>query len=330
MDGLRGAYHLERKIETGGSATVWEATHLRTGRRVAVKALHPHLVENELARARFTAEADMMLRFDHPNIVEAFEYTEDERGPFLVMELLGGRNLQRLIEQHGRFDPTEAARIARATAAGLAYAHRMGIVHRDIKPANVVLDADRVVIVDFGIAASPTLDLRLTTEHKVVGTLPYMAPERALGAPGDASTDVYALGMVLYEMLTGAVPYKGETPVEIVMQQRESAPPPPSSIANVAADLDAIVLRCLRTDPGQRFKTAGDLQQQLEAYVSGTGYLPTLAMDPLDNGNRRSRRRPGRPSARGQARRAKELRHGPAYKVIGSLTTLVGTWLIRI
>lgn len=327
MDGIRGAYKLERKIETGGSATVWEASHLRTGRRVALKALHPHLVDNEVARSRFTTEADLMLALDHPNIVEAFEYTEDEHGPFLVMELLDGRNLQRLIESHGRFDPIEASRITRAVAAGLAYAHRRGLVHRDIKPANIVIAADRVVIVDFGIAASPNLDDHITTENKVVGTLPYMAPERALGEPGDESTDVYALGMVLYEMLTGSVPYKGKTPVEIVIQQRGAVPEPPSSIANVPEQLDAIVLRCIRRDSRQRFHTASELLDRLDAFAAASGDRPTVTMHRIDL------RGPKRRRPKGTARRPlrssqKKLRSGPAYAVAGSVGAILGSLLI--
>jgi len=271
MDGRRGSYKLERKIETGGSATVWEASHLRSGRRVALKALHPHLVDTKVARRRFDAEADVMLGLDHANIVEGFEYTEDHLGPFIVMELLEGHNLQRLIERHGRFDATEAARIARAVADGLAYAHSRGLVHRDIKPANIVIDVDRVVIVDFGIASSPNLDNHITTNNKVVGTLPYMAPERALGEPGDESADVYALGIVLYEMLTGSVPYKGKTPVEIVIQQQGLVPTPPSSIADVPEQLDAIVLRCIRRDPRLRFHTAGELLDPLDAFAAASG-----------------------------------------------------------
>lgn len=327
MDGIRGAYKLERKIETGGSATVWEASHRRTGQRVALKALHPHLVDNEVACSRFITEADLMLALDHPNIVEAFEYTEDEHGPFLVMELLEGRNLQRLIESHGRFDPTEASRIARAAAAGLAHAHGRGLVHRDIKPANIVIDADRVVIVDFGIAASPNLDDRITTENKVVGTLPYMAPERALGEPGDESTDVYALGMVLYEMLTGSVPYKGKTPVEIVIQQRGVAPAPPSSIADVPEQLDAIVLRCLRRDTRQRFHTASELLDQLDAFAVANGDRATVTMNRID-GRGPKRRRPKQTTRRSLRPRQRKLRSGPTYTVAASVGTILGTLLI--
>ena len=327
MDGIRGSYKLERKIETGGSATVWEASHLRTGRRVALKALHPHLVDNEVARSRFTSEADLMLGLDHANIVEAFEYTEDEHGPFLVMELLEGRNLQRLIESHGRFDPTEASRIARAAAAGLAYAHSRGVVHRDIKPANIVIDADRVVIVDFGIAASPNLDDRITTENKVVGTLPYMAPERALGEPGDESTDVYALGMVLYEMLTGSVPYKGKTPVEIVIQQRGVAPAPPSSLSDVPKQLDAIVLRCLRGHARQRFHTAGELLDQLDAYAAASGNSSTVTMNRVEMpGPKRRHPKPDhRRSGRPRRRRRRDL---PVSVAAASVGTTLGSLLI--
>ncbi len=327
MDGIRGAYKLERKIETGGSATVWEASHVRTGRRVALKALHPHLVDNEGARSRFTTEADLMLGLDHANIVEAFEYTEDEHGPFLVMELLEGLNLQRLIESHGRFDPTEASRIVRDAAVGLAYAHARGVVHRDIKPANIVIDSDRVVIVDFGIAACPNLDDRITTENKVVGTLPYMAPERALGEPGDESSDVYALGMVLYEMLTGSVPYKGKTPVEIVIQQRGVAPAPPSSIADVPEQLDAIVLRCLRRDAGERFHTANELLDELDAYAAATGDRSTVTMNRI-NVPGPKRRRPKQTTRRSLRSRQRKIRSGPTYAVAASVGTILGSLLI--
>ncbi len=313
MEGTRGTYRLERKIATGGMATVWEASDLSTDQRVAIKALHPHLVDDDVARRRFVFEAETMMSLHHPNLVRVFDIVEDADGPFMVMELLEGHDLARLMRDRGRFDPDEATRIVRAAAAGVAYAHQHGILHRDIKPANIVLDGYRVVVVDFGIASTSDPEHRLTSEQSVVGTLPYLAPERAIGHAGAETADVYALGMVLYELVTGTAPFSGKTPEEIVVAQHLADPEPPSFVVPVPRTLEQIILRCLLLAPNERYRSAVDLLEALEAHERGDLLLDTAMLE--------------RPRKRFRLRRRRRTRvPGPAYAAAASVATLAATW----
>jgi serine/threonine protein kinase len=223
---LAGRYRLEQRIARGGMATVWLSHDELLGRRVAVKTLHPDLAVDEKLRGRFRQEAIAAAALSHPNIVATYDTGEDDGSAFIVMELVEGPSLRQVIDKSGSLDPGPAVEIARQVAAALEHAHRNGIVHRDIKPANVLVPREGLVkVTDFGIAKA-TGSADLTRTGMVVGTARYLSPEQVQGLPTDARTDVYALGLVLYEMLTGRPAYQGDSEMATAVA-RLTGPPPP-------------------------------------------------------------------------------------------------------
>ena len=247
----------ETRIASGGMATVWRAFDRVLGDAVAVKRLHPHLVDDVRAVARFNREIEIAKSLDHPGIVTVLDAGHDAAGPFMVMELVEGETLRQLMDRRGSLSWTEARPIVGQLTEALEYAHSRGILHRDIKPANVVIDGEngRAVLVDFGVAVSDDFERRLTSEGAAIGTVDYLAPERGLGLPGSSASDVYALGAMLYEMLTGRCPFTGETAVEVALAHQRLAPTHPSRIAPVPKPIGDVIMRTLIKDPEDRIPT---------------------------------------------------------------------------
>ena len=223
---LDGRYRLVSPVARGGMATVWVGEDTLLTRRVAVKTLHPELAFDEALRARFRNEAVAAARLADPGIVATYDTGDDEGVGYIVMEFVDGPTLRRVLDARGRLAIVESVRIGREVASALAAAHREGIVHRDVKPANVLVPAvGPVKVTDFGIAKA-TGDDDLTRTGAVMGTARYLAPEQVSGEPADARTDVYALGLLLYEMLCGAPPFGGETDVATAMARLTTTAPP--------------------------------------------------------------------------------------------------------
>ncbi len=267
-------YRLERPIGSGGMATVWRAVDARTGAAVAVKLMHPRVQDDPDLLLRFRREADVVARLDHPCIVRLLD--EDagaEGGPYIVFELVDGITLKALIRERGALPPAEAASIASQVARGLELAHRSGVVHRDIKSHNILVTAGGVaMLTDFGIARLlDGVQDGLTRTGTVLGTSDYLAPEQAQGLGVDGRTDVYALGVVLYESLTGELPFPADTPMGVAMRQvRDPMPDPRDVQPDIPAYLAAIVLRACEKDPGARFPSALDMADALLAVPAGT------------------------------------------------------------
>ncbi len=252
MDGrlLGGRYRLLEAHAMGGMASVWRAHDERTGEVVAIKRLHPHLVEDEGARERFRREAAAMEAIRHPNVVAVRDAVLDEDEPALVMDFVAGRSVAELAADGHRFDEAEALAIGAAVADGLAAVHERGIVHRDLKPANVLIGDDGVArLSDFGIAVGLMDATALTADDGVVGTLRYLAPERLAGTTATPATDVWGLGTVLYEMLAGVAAFPATT-----LQARVAAASTPVARPDGLADATwAVLARALASDPGDRY-----------------------------------------------------------------------------
>ncbi|WP_258056169.1 serine/threonine-protein kinase [Streptomyces sp. Ru62] len=258
-------YQLQDRLGSGAMGEVWRADDRLLGRPVAVKLLRT----DEAADAeRFRLEAQTAGRLNHPNVVGVYDFGSHHGRLYLVMELVDGWSLAQERSLRGALDPQEAAALAAQVASGLAAAHRQGVIHRDVKPANVMLSADRTAkIADFGIARfADEAAAGLTATGKIVGTADYLAPERALGRPAHPASDVYSLGCVLYELLTGRPPFRGATPLAVVQQHVDAVPPPPARLRpDVPQELSDYVLLLLAKEPAQR-PTADQAADWLASY----------------------------------------------------------------
>jgi eukaryotic-like serine/threonine-protein kinase len=264
-----GRYRLERKLGSGGMADVWLAEDQELGRKVAIKMLHERYANDAQFVERFRREATHAAGLSHPNVVSIHDRGEAEGSYFIVMEYVEGRTLKELIVTRGPCPVPVAVSYVRQVLAALRYAHRNGIVHRDIKPHNVLVDHEgRVKVADFGIARAGSS--QMTEAGSIIGTAQYLSPEQARGAPVDESSDLYSTGIVLYELLTGEVPFTGETPVEIAMKHLSQIPEAPSTIRpEIPRDLDLVVLRALAKEPADRYRTAKEMDRDLELVGRG-------------------------------------------------------------
>lgn len=261
---LGGRYRVLDLVARGGMASVWIGEDTLLARRVAVKTLHPELGADESLRARFRNEAISSASLQDARIVGIYDTGEDDGVAYIVMEFVEGQDLKRLLADEGRLSPSRATRIARDVAAALDRAHRAGIVHRDIKPANVLISRDhRVKVTDFGIAKAANAASDLTGAGAIVGTARYLAPEQVRADPVDARADVYAVGLLLYEMLTGRLPFHGDSDMATALARLSTAPDPLPP--TVPAAVAAIVTRCLAVDPARRYASAGALALALDA-----------------------------------------------------------------
>ena len=260
-------YQVERYIASGGMADVYEAVDLRTDDRVAVKVLPPAYSRNHEMVERFHHEAKASGDLHHPNIVRTFEEGAADDLHYIAMELVTGRSLKDELAEHGALLPPRVLKIATQICHALNYAHARGVVHRDIKPANIMVDDDdNIIIMDFGIAKAAD-STQLTSTGTAMGTPEYMSPEQIQGQ-ADFRTDIYSLGVVMYEMLTGSAPFKAETPVAVAYKQTHEEPVPPSRIApHVPRELERIVTRALRKSPDDRYPSAQAMYNDLPKEV---------------------------------------------------------------
>ena len=295
---LGGRYRLVEPLARGGMATVWIADDPVLSRRVAVKVLRADLAADDATRARFRNEAIAAARLSHPNIVSTYDTGDDEGIAYIVMELVDGPTLRHLIDEHNGLPVADVIRIGKQVADALDAAHRAGIVHRDVKPANVLVPrAGPVKVTDFGIAKAAGGD-DLTRTGTVMGTARYLAPEQVNGRPTDPRTDVYALGLLMFESLVGHPPFGGDTDIATAMARlTTSAPAIRVERPEVSQALDDVIHRCLARQPEARFGSAAAVRDALDrARLDPTGSLPQ-PVAPTGVGPARPVSRPASPPA---------------------------------
>jgi eukaryotic-like serine/threonine-protein kinase len=291
---LGDRYELHEQLGAGGMASVYRATDRVLGRTVAVKILAPHYADDPGFVARFRREARSAARLNHPAVVQVFDTGADGETQYIVMEFVDGRTLADVLETQGPLEPERAAEVAAVLAEALAAAHAAGLVHRDVKPANVMITpSGDVKMMDFGIARATSTET-LTQTARVLGTATYLSPEQAVGNPVDARSDIYSLGVVLYEMLAGQPPFGGDSPIEVAAKHVEQDPLPPSRHRpDVPAGLEAIAMRALAKDPSDRYQTALEMGSDLARWRGG-GTTEPLALAPTTVLPKRRPRRRGR------------------------------------
>ncbi len=263
-DTIRGRYRLEAPLGTGGMAEVWRATDEHLSRPVAIKFLDARLLEQPEFMVRFFAEAQSVAAINHPNVVSVFDFGATDAGSYLVTEYVAGGALSLLVGEP--MLPERALDIIQQAARGAGAAHAIGLVHRDVKPPNILLTEDeRPKLADFGIAAARGGE-RLTGTGQALGSPHYISPEQVVGDSAVPASDVYALGVVLYELLAGAKPFEAESVTALAIQHVEREPEPPSVHApGLDPDIDALVMRCLEKDPERRFEDGNALADAIES-----------------------------------------------------------------
>jgi predicted Ser/Thr protein kinase len=268
-----GAYDIQREVGRGGMGVVYLATDRRLGRRVALKVIVPELAADAQFRQRFEREARVAATLEHPHVVPVYEAGEQDGSLFIAMRFIDGRDLATEVRDHGRLAPDRLARIVLQVAGALDAAHRSGVVHRDVKPANVLLtgsgDDEQAYLTDFGLTREAASESGLTLTGQWVGTVDYAAPEQILGEPTDARSDVYALGCLAFQALTGRPPYQGAPAARLFAHMND---PPPSACEarpELRPEVDAALVRALAKKPADRFQSAGDLGRALAAALAG-------------------------------------------------------------
>lgn len=280
-DVFANRYEIERELARGGMADVYLATDRQLRRKVAVKVLFPEFARDPSFVERFRREAQNAASLNHPNICAVYDWGQERGTYYIVMEYVEGRSLRDIIRAEGQIPAVAAARIAAELADALAFAHRRGVIHRDVKPGNVLITGTgQVKLTDFGIAANQyDADQGLTQTGAVMGTATYFSPEQAQGHPVDGRSDVYALGVVLYEMLTGVPPFSGESPVAVAMKHVREVPPPMTTrVPDVPTQLQAIVNAALTKEIEVRYQSAEEMRVDLVDF--GRGRPLTFAYEP--------------------------------------------------
>jgi eukaryotic-like serine/threonine-protein kinase len=334
-------YALGDRLGSGGMSTVYRATDRVLERTVAVKVLAEHLSDDDKFVARFRREALAVAKLIHPNIVQVYDTGVDRDRHYIVMEYVEGRSVAQLLQSRGRLGGALAVEIGVQSCAGLEYAHRQGIIHRDVKPGNLMViggparqrrrgssndepptDDMTVKLTDFGIARAAE-QTRLTQVGSVVGTAAYLAPEQARGEEATPSADLYALGVVLYQLLAGRLPWEGSTLAELAIRRENERPLPPTSYdPDVPEALSKAVLRSLESDPQARYGSARELARSLRDGLAGrevppTGEAPTRALAGATEATRRIATEPAPPTPRPARRPPARPRPSPARPTPG-------------
>jgi serine/threonine protein kinase len=278
---LGGRYQLEGLLGQGGMAQVYRGTDTVLGRTVAIKVLGPQYTRDEAFVTRFRREAQAAARLNHPGVVSVYDTGSDQGVHYIVMEYVAGRTLAEILHQEGRLLPERAAEVAAQVAGALSFAHAAHLVHRDVKPANIMLTpGGEVKVMDFGIARALSTD-SLTQTATVLGTASYLSPEQAQGAAVDPRSDVYSLGVVLYEMLTGQAPFAGDSPVAVAYKHvREDPVLPTALVPEVGEDLEAVVMKAMAKNPANRYASAEEMKEDLERVLHGEPVAATPVLAP--------------------------------------------------
>ncbi|WP_405217406.1 Stk1 family PASTA domain-containing Ser/Thr kinase [Agrococcus sp. Ld7] len=279
-------YEVGDRIARGGMASVYTGLDLRLDRKVAVKVMHPHLGDDPDFRERFIQEAKAAARLAHPNVVNTYDQGEDGDLAWLVMELVPSITLRDLLAERGRITAEQSLDVLEAVLAGLAAAHRAGIVHRDLKPENILLAHDgRIKIGDFGLARAATANT--ATGKALLGTIAYLSPELVTRGIADTRSDIYAVGIMLFEMLTGGQPFTGDEPMQIAYQHANDEVPLPSSVARgIPEALDSLVHWATQRDANLRPADAGEMLAELRAIRERGVHVPTTVLPPLSEDDR--------------------------------------------
>ena len=279
---LGGRYRVEQELGRGGMAKVFQGTDTVLGRQVAVKILAPQFADDESFVQRFRREAQAAARLSNPNVVSVFDTGADGGVHFIVMEYVEGRTLADYLAGGGRIMPDRAIEVAEAVCGALSAAHAQGVIHRDIKPGNIMLTpAGQVKVADFGIARMTMTAETVAQTAAVLGTASYLSPEQAQGQPVDGRSDIYSLGCVLYEMVTGRPPFLGDSPVTVASKQVLEQPVTPSKLnGDVTPDLDAVILRALAKNPANRYQSAEELRADLDRARRGLPVEATPLLAP--------------------------------------------------
>ena len=266
---LGGRYTVQDKIGTGGMAIVYRGLDEVLGRTVAIKTMLPQYAADPSFAARFKQEAQAAAALQSPYIVAVYDWGKDGDTYYIAMEFLRGTDLKSGIRKHGALDGKKVAQIGSQIAQALSVAHRHDIIHRDIKPQNIMVQPDgNIKVMDFGIARAK--NSHLTQDNSVLGTAHYVSPEQTQGKDLGPTTDIYSLGVVMYEAATGKVPFEGDDAISVALKQVNELPVPPSQInPNIDPALEAIILKCMEKAPANRFQTANELYRVLRDYLAG-------------------------------------------------------------
>ena len=317
---INGRYRLIAPLGEGGMATIWRAVDEQLDREVAVKLLREQYGNDPGFAARFKQEARAAGSLQHPNIVPVYDYGTDADGAqFIVMQLVEGDDLAALLRERTRLETDDAVRVAIGVASALEAAHRRGLVHRDVKPGNILITDDGdVKVTDFGIARA-VAEASMTVTGTTLGSVHYFSPEQARGDEVTGASDVYSLGIVLYEMLTGRRPFEADSAAGVALKRLNEDPPPPESIVPVPSGLSAIVMRALQREPADRFPDAGSFAEALRTWQkdpsAGAALAASAGVRSGRGGAAPRRRRASRPSTsrrRWPCRRIGPRRRRPA------------------
>ncbi len=270
-----GDYRIVRQLGEGGMGMVYEGQHVALGQKVAVKSLHSSLMGNQAAKDRFMREAQALARLNHPNIISLLNFYNDANGCILIMEFADGEDLEAKLQKMGLIPPQQCIPWFIGACRGLSYAHQQGIIHRDIKPSNIIVHPSGATkLLDFGTAKVVDAQ-RLTQQGMTLGTVIYMSKEQLLGKPLDARSDVYSLGVTLYECVTGHLPFYDEEERKLVVKIAKEEPIRPSQhYPGISPELEGIILKAMAKEPAQRFQSATEMAEALEAILGGGASAP--------------------------------------------------------